>query len=384
MKVASIVGARPQFVKLAPIDDELKQRGFDHVIIHTGQHYDYEMSKVFFEQLSIPEPDYNLEVGSGTHAYQTGMMLAKIGEVLEVETPDLVIVYGDTNSTLAGALAAIKLRIPTAHVESGYRSFDLTMPEEVNRVVADRLSQILFASSVHAVENLKKEGIDESSIYMVGDIMTETLLRSKEKAEKSDILSRLGLEEENFILMTLHRQENVDYPDRLERIFKGLKETPLPIVFPCHPRTEKRLAEFATLEKSGFNPEMIRIIRPLPYIDFLKLEMTSAFIITDSGGAQSEALVLGKPCVTLRYTTEKIETLESGSNELAGLDEERIKTAIKRAFEKHRQKVKFKLPKNWDDRVSKRIVDAIEENKNVQETLNLLEDFPPHLLKYVK
>lgn len=379
MKILSVVGARPQFVKLAPVDEEITRRGHEHVIVHTGQHYDYEMSKAFFDQLSIPEPDYNLEVGSGTHAYQTGMMLAKIGEVLEVEEPDLVMVYGDTNSTLAGALAAIKMRIPTAHVEAGYRSFDMTMPEEVNRVVADRLSQLLFAPTRHAVENLVREGIEERFIYLVGDIMTESLLKSIEKARESDILERMGIESGKFVLMTLHRQENVDFAHRLERIFRGLKETPFPIVFPCHPRTEKRLKEFSVLERSSYPEGMLKLIKPLPYLDFLKLEMEAAFLVTDSGGIQSEALVLNKPCITLRYTTEKIETIEAGSNELAGVDEERIRKAMENAINKLQRKVKFKLPENWDDRVSKRIVDAIESHDDLEELLKILEDFPPHL-----
>lgn len=375
MKIVSIVGARPQFVKLAPVDEELKKRGHEHVIIHTGQHYDYEMSKAFFEQLSIPEPDYNLEVGSGTHAYQTGQMLIKLGEALEIEEPDLVIVYGDTNSTLAGALAAIKLRIPTAHVEAGYRSYDLTMPEEVNRAVTDRISQILFAPTHFAVENLIKEGVDRSAIYMVGDIMTEALLKNLKRARTSDILDRLGLAPQSYVLMTLHRQENVDYAHRLERIFFGLKDIPLPIVFPCHPRTEKRLAEFKTLEKAGYDPAMLKIIKPLPYLDFLKLESEAAFLITDSGGVQSEALVLNKPCITLRYRTEKIETIEAGSNELAGVDPERIKEAVKNAYRKFQEKIEFKLPENWDEHVSERIADVVENHPDLDRLLAVPEDF---------
>jgi len=375
MKIASIVGARPQFVKLAPVDEELKKRGHEHVIIHTGQHYDYEMSKAFFEQLSIPEPDYNLEVGSGTHAYQTGQMLIRLGETLEVEQPDLVIVYGDTNSTLAGALAAIKLRIPTAHVEAGYRSYDLTMPEEVNRVVTDRISQILFAPTYYAVQNLIKEGIDKSAIYMVGDIMTEALLKNLKRARTSDILDRLGLAPQSYVLMTLHRQENVDYAHRLEKIFHGLRDIPLPIVFPCHPRTEKRLAEFNTLKKAGYDPAMLKIIKPLPYLDFLKLESEAAFLITDSGGVQSEALVLNKPCITLRYRTEKIETIEAGSNELAGVEPERIKEAVKNAYRKFQEKTEFKLPENWDEHVSERIADAIENHPDLDRLLAVPEDF---------
>lgn len=375
MKILSVVGARPQFVKVAPVDEELKKRGHEHIIVHTGQHYDYELSKAFFEQLSIPEPDYNLEVGSGTHAYQTGMMLAKLGETIAEEAPDLVLIYGDTNSTLAGALAAVKLLIPSAHVEAGYRSFDMTMPEEINRIVADRVCQLHFAPTQTAVENLKKEGIEESKIFLVGDIMAETLLKNIEKAKKSDILKKLGLNPGSYVLMTLHRQENTDDPQRLERIFTGLASTPLPIVFPCHPRTEKRLADFKTLEKAKYDAEKLIIIKPLPYLDFIKLEMDSAFVVTDSGGVQEESLVLGKPCVTLRYNTERVETIEAGINELAGADPELISAALERAYEKAKNKVRFKVPVNWDDSVSKRIVDAIEENSDVKKLLAVPQSF---------
>ncbi len=375
MKILSVVGARPQFVKVAPVDEELRKRGHEHVIVHTGQHYDYEMSKAFFEQLSIPEPDYNLEVGSGTHAYQTGTMLARLGEVIAEEEPDLVLIYGDTNSTLAGALASVKLLIPCGHVEAGYRSFDMTMPEEVNRVVADRICQIHFAPTENAVNNLKKEGISDDSIFHTGNIMAETLLKNLEKAKRSNVLESLGARPHEYILMTLHRQENVDNPERLERIFKGLSGTPIPILFPCHPRTEKRLEEFKTLEKVNFNRDMLKIIRPLPYLDFLKLEKECAFVVSDSGGIQSEALVLQKPCVTLRYRTEKIETLQAGSNELAGTDPDLIAEKISRAMDKLRSGQKYPLPEFWDENVSKRIADFIEKNDFYKNILVAPESF---------
>lgn len=375
MKILSVVGARPQFVKVAPVGEELKKRGHEHIIVHTGQHYDYEMSKAFFEQLSIPEPDYNLEVGSGTHAYQTGQMLIKLGEVISEEKPDLVIIYGDTNSTLAGALASVKLLIPVAHVESGYRSFDITMPEEINRIIADRVSQILFAPTKEAVENLINEGIKKESIYFVGDIMVESLLKNLHKADRSNILDELGLKKEEYVLMTLHRQENVDNPDRLKKIFTGLKETPLPIVFPCHPRTRKRIEEFNIFEISSYERDKLMFIKPLPYLDFIKLEKEAAFVITDSGGVQEEALILSKPCVTLRYNTERIETIRAGSNELAGADPERIKEAVRRAFKKHLEGAKFELPEFYDDMVSKRIVDVIEQIEDPSRLLQIPESF---------
>jgi UDP-N-acetylglucosamine 2-epimerase (non-hydrolysing) len=375
MKILSIVGARPQFVKVSPVDEELKKRNHEHIIVHTGQHYDYEMSKAFFEQLSIPEPDYNLEVGSGTHAYQTGQMLMKLGEVISEEQPEIVMIYGDTNSTLAGALAAVKLLIPVAHVESGYRSFDMTMPEEINRIIADRVSQILFAPTKEAAENLKNEGIKEESIHVVGDIMVESLLKNLNKADSSTILEQLGLEKGKYVLMTLHRQENVDNPERLKKIFTGLSETPLPIVFPCHPRTRKRIEEFNIFETSSYEREKLIFIKPLPYLDFIKLEKEAAFVVTDSGGVQGEALILSKPCVTLRYNTEKTETIKAGSNELAGAEPERIKESVKRAYQKHIEGAEFELPELWDDKVSKRIVDALEEIDDPSSLLRIPESF---------
>ena len=369
MKIASIVGARPQFVKLAPVDEELKKRGHEHVIIHTGQHYDYEMSKAFFEQLSIPEPDYNLEVGSGTHAYQTGQMLIRLGETLEVEQPDLVIVYGDTNSTLAGALAAVKLRIPSGHVEAGLRSFDFTMPEEINRIVADRICQLHFAPTATAVKNLKKEGIDEKLIFLTGNIMAETLLKNLNKARLSTILERLRLKPAEYAILTCHRQENTDDPARLTRIFAALKSSPVPVVFPAHPRTRKRIEEYLIFEKAGIKNE-ISLIDPLPYLDFINLEINSLFVLTDSGGVQEETLILNKPCITLRYNTERVESLEAGSNRLVGAEEELIKQAIEWAVREAEDKKIYPVPENWDIKVSERILTAIE---NIHELNNLLE-----------
>lgn len=375
MKILSVVGARPQFVKVAPIDEELRKRGHEHVIVHTGQHYDYELSKAFFEQLSIPEPDYNLDVGSGTHAYQTGMMLAKLGETIAEESPDLVLVYGDTNSTLAGALASVKLLIPAGHVEAGYRSFDMTMPEEINRIVADRICQLHFAPTETAVKNLKNEGVNIDGIFLSGDIMAETLLKSLERANGSEVLKKLGLEPGSYIVMTLHRQENTDDPERLEKIFTGLASTPLPILFPCHPRTEKRLSDYKTLRKASYDPEKLIIIKPLPYLDFIKLEIESAFVVTDSGGVQEESLVLGKPCVTLRYNTERVETIEAGINELTGANPELISNALKRAHSKADKKLKPRVPLHWDTLVSRRIVDTIESKKDIPEALKIPDSF---------
>lgn len=374
MKILSIVGARPQFVKVAPVDETAKARGHSHIIVHTGQHYDYEMSKAFFEQLSIPEPDYNLEVGSGTHAYQTGQMLERLGKVIEEEKPDIVLVYGDTNSTLAGALAAVKLRIPGGHVEAGLRSFDFTMPEEINRVVADRVCQLHFAPTASAVKNLKNEGIDHERIFLTGNIMAETLLKNLNKARSSTILERLGLKPPEYALLTCHRQENTDDPARLTRIFAALKSSPVPVVFPAHPRTRKRIEEFSIFEKAGIKDEIV-FIDPLPYLDFINLEINSLFVLTDSGGVQEETLILQKPCITLRYNTERVESLEAGSNRLVGAEEELIKQAIEWAVREAEDKKTYPVPENWDTRVSERIITAIENTSELNKLLEIPEIF---------
>lgn len=374
MNILSVVGARPQFVKLVAVDAQINKFGHHHTIVHTGQHYDYEMSKSFFEQLSIPEPDIDLEVGSGTHAYQTGMMLARIGQVLEEETPDIVLTYGDTNSTLAASQAAVKLRIPTAHVESGFRSFDITMPEEINRVISDRISQILFAPTRNAVKNLKMEGIDDRSIVFAGNIMAETLLNNLEKTKDSSILKKLELSPENYGVLTCHRQENTLNPKRLERIFKGLSESPIEIIFPMHPRIKNLLnipEITGALEKAP-----IRIIEPLPYLDFIKLEKESTFLITDSGGVQEEGLILQKPCITLRYNTEHIETLDSGGNVLVGAETKLIREEIEKAYKLHKKGAEFPIPEKWDGFVSKRIVEAVEAKlEYAKDLLRFKEDF---------
>lgn len=374
MRILSVVGARPQFVKVAPVDEKLKAQGHEHIIVHTGQHYDYEMSKAFFEQLSIPEPDYNLEVGSGTHAQQTGRMLTRLGEVIAQEEPDLVLIYGDTNSTVAGALAAVKLRIPVGHVEAGFRSFDRTMPEEINRVVADSISQLLFAPTKKAVSYLINEGIDESRIVFVGNIMAETLLKNLPKASSSDILERFGLEPGSYAVMTCHRQENTEKVERLARILRGVSTSPVKVVFPVHPRTRKLLEtrELAEIIKDS----TVRVVEPLPYLDFLKLESEALFLITDSGGVQEEALVLQKPCITLRYNTEHTETIEAGCNVLVGAETELIEREIKRAVERAKAGRSYELPPFWDEKVSDRIVQAIEEKYDTaRKMLEIPEEF---------
>lgn len=327
MRIVTVVGARPQFIKMAPVSRELRKY-FDEIVIHTGQHYDYEMDKIFFEQLNIPKPDYYLEVGSGTHGYQTGEMLKRIEKVLLKENPDLVLVYGDTNSTLAGALAAAKLHIKVAHIEAGLRSFDKKMPEEVNRVLTDHISNFLFAPTETAVKNLHNEGIKEG-VYLTGDVMYDALLYNIKIARKnSNILKELGLKSKEYLLATVHRAENTDNRKNLENIIEAFIESGELIVFPAHPRTQKYLKAYKLLkklEKAG----NVLLIPPVGYLDMLVLEENARKILTDSGGVQKEAYFLKVPCITLRERTEWVETVEDGWNILVGADKEKILNAIR-------------------------------------------------------
>ena len=322
MKIASIIGARPQFIKCAPLTKELRKNHQD-LLIHTGQHYDYNMNKVFFDELGIPPPEYNLGIGSGSHGYQTGEMLKRIGEILDQVKPDLVIVYGDTNSTLAGALAAAKLHIKLAHVESGLRSFDKSMPEEINRVLTDHCSDWLFCPTRTAVSNLKNEGIIKG-VHFTGDVMLDALNSVKVIAERSKILGDLGLITKSYLLVTIHRASNTDNPDNLGSISRALIQLGglgKRIVFPVHPRTAKSLKSCGLYDDLK---EKVTVIEPLGYLDFLKLLNHSSMVLTDSGGIQKEAYMLRVPCVTLRENTEWVETVEDGWNVLAGVDPARI------------------------------------------------------------
>ena len=324
MKVLSIVGARPQFIKLAPLSRELRKY-HEEVIVHTGQHYDENLSETFFRELGIPEPDYNLGVGSGSHGWQTGQMLVKLEEVMMEEEPDLVIVFGDTNSTLAGALAASKLHVPLAHVEAGMRNFDKHKPEEINRVMTDHVSDYLFAVTKTAVKNLEDEGITEN-VYLVGDVTLDDFLRlAKEAEKKSSILEEQGLEEKKYLLLTIHKQKNTDVRERLEEIIKALVQAKETIVFPIHPRTRKPLKEYGLMRL--VEDSSILLIEPVGYIDFIRLMSGSNKIITDSGGIQREAYLLEVPCITLRET-EWRETVEDGWNLLADVEEEKILDAV--------------------------------------------------------
>lgn len=325
MKVASIIGARPQFIKCAPVSRALRQV-VDEVLIHTGQHYDDSMSGVFFRQLGIADPDYHLNVGSGAHGEQTGEMLKRLEVILQHQQPDAVLVYGDTNSTLAGALAAAKLHVPVIHVEAGLRSFNRRMPEEINRVLTDQLSALLLCPTDTAVENLRREGVTDG-VYLVGDVMYDALLDSVDRArDASTILDRLGVQPQRYLLATVHRADNTDQCTRLEGIMSALNQLAGPdrvIVLPVHPRTRKQL------EKVSFRPSAhLLLIEPLPYLDMVRLESDARAIVTDSGGIQKEAYWLGVPCITLREETEWVETVASGWNCLTGVSMERIVSAV--------------------------------------------------------
>jgi len=371
MKIASVVGARPQFVKIAPLlkaiakyNEKGNHQSIHHILIHTGQHYDYQMSKIFFDELEIPEPDYNLEVGSGSHGWQTGQMLCRVEEVLLKEKPQWVLVYGDTNSTLAGALGAAKLHIPVAHIEAGLRSFKRQMPEEINRVLTDHISTILFCPTETAVKNLQKEGFtnifnagklvktlpenekihttpQEPLVINVGDIMYDLLIFSLPLAErKIEILQQLKLELRNYILITVHRAENADNPEKMKSIMQALLELNKTVVFPVHPRTKSTLKSLSIFNTSGiprsaqssipyWDYENVRFTEPLSYLEMIILEKNAQLILTDSGGVQKEAFWLGIPTITLREETEWIETVEAGWNTLVGTNPERIIEAAK-------------------------------------------------------
>ncbi len=324
MKIVSIVGARPQFIKCAPVSHELRKK-HEEILIHTGQHYDPEMSDVFFDELQIPKPDYHLDVGSGSHGKQTGAILERVEDVLLKEIPDLVLVYGDTNSTLAGALAAAKLHIPVAHVEAGLRSFDRTMPEEINRVVTDHVSDILFCPTKTAMDNLAHEGLNKGT-YIVGDVMVDALRNNTSISEsKSRIIELLGLTRGNYFVATVHRPANTDDRLKLTAIVEAFGESGKDVVFPVHPRTKKYLHEYGLWDSLSEN---IKCIDPLGYIDMLHLMKHAKKILTDSGGIQKEAYILGVPCITMRENTEWIETLTGGWNVLVGADKKMILAAI--------------------------------------------------------
>lgn len=354
LKIILVAGARPNFMKIAPLIEELKKyKHIKSILVHTGQHYDEKMSRVFFDDLNIPKPDINLEVGSAPHAAQTAQIMMKFDEVLEREKPDLVIVVGDVNSTIACGLAAKKRGIKLAHVEAGLRSFDWAMPEEINRVLTDRISDFLFCTEESAIENLRAEGIKSAKIFFTGNVMIDTLLKHKKTAEKSDILDKLHLTGEKYAVATLHRPSNVDSEKNLRKLVKTLQKAggKLPIILPIHPRTRKNLEKWAISTKN------LQIIQPLGYLDFLKLISHSTVVLTDSGGIQEETTILGVPCLTLRTNTERPVTVKQGTNQIVGTDEKKILIALAKILTSKPKKLS--PLKYWDGKAAERIVKII-------------------------
>jgi len=323
-RVVSIVGARPQFIKAAPVSHALRAFGHAEVLVHTGQHYDTNMSAVFFDELALPQPAHHLGIGSGTHGAQTGAMLAAVDGVIAAERPDWVLVYGDTNSTLAGALAATKLHVRVAHVEAGLRSFNRQMPEEINRVLVDHIADLLLVPSQTAVDNLTAEGLI-SGVHLVGDVMVGALASAAARAAaRSTILARLDLTEHRYVLATIHRAENTDSPARLADILAALRALDEPVVVPLHPRTRKAIDALGPIPGRAAASGRLTFIEPVGYLDMVCLEQSARVILTDSGGIQKEAYWLRVPCVTLRDETEWVETVQAGWNTVVGADPERI------------------------------------------------------------
>jgi len=355
VRIVAVAGARPNFMKVAPLMWEIARRSnVEATLVHTGQHYDQRMSQLFFEELDIPRPDINLEVGSGSHAVQTAEVIRRFEPVILEQRPDAVVVVGDVNSTIACTLTAVKLGVPVAHVEAGLRSFDRLMPEEINRVLTDAISRWLFVSERSGVENLYREGVPDDHIFFVGNVMIDTLLACRDRSEASPVLEDLGLSGRDYAVLTLHRPSNVDDP----RVFGGLMKAvgqlgrEMPVVFPVHPRTRKALDE-----RLGETPPGLLLIDPLGYLDFLKLVSHARLVLTDSGGLQEETTVLGVPCLTLRNNTERPATVAEGTNVLVGLDSDRIVAAGLKALAEPPGAVG--PPELWDGRAAGRIVDAL-------------------------
>ncbi|MFZ3170277.1 MAG: UDP-N-acetylglucosamine 2-epimerase (non-hydrolyzing) [Candidatus Methanoperedens sp.] len=354
MTLTIILGTRPEIIKMSPVIRECQRLGLDHFILHTGQHYSYNMDRVFFEELGLPAARYNLEVGSGAHGEQTGKMLAGIEKVLLKEKPEAVLVQGDTNTVLAGALAAVKLGIKVGHVEAGLRSYDRKMPEEINRVMADHCSDQLFVPTEKCKKTLLVEGIPENRIHVTGNTIVDAVYQNLKLAKEKNTLEELDIEPEGYFLVTAHRQENVDDPVRFKRLLKGVeeigKEFNIPVVYPIHPRSKKMVKEFGI--KTDRN---IRFIDPVEFLDFLNLERGARLVLTDSGGVQEETCILGVPCVTLRDNTERPETIDVGSNMLSGVEPGMMIKCAHRMLEKD---------KGWinpfgDGRAAQRIVKEI-------------------------
>ena len=337
MKIAIILGTRPEIIKMSPVIRYCQDKKLDFFVIHTNQHYSYEMDKIFFEELNLPDPEYNLEVGSGLHGEQTGKMLAGIETILIDEKPDVVLVEGDTNTVLAGALAASKLHIKVGHVEAGLRSFDMSMPEEINRIMVDHISDYLFAPTETSRKYLLQEGIQDTKIHVVGNTIVDATMQNLSIAkDRSNILDKLNVSSGNLFLLTMHRAENVDDSERLEKILNGLKvvsnQYKIPLIFPMHPRTMNRIKEFG-FENTINSIDSLNIVEPIGYMDFLVLESEAKLVLTDSGGVQEETCILMTPCVTLRDNTERPETVDAGANVIVGCEVEKIMAGVEKMLD---------------------------------------------------
>jgi UDP-N-acetylglucosamine 2-epimerase (non-hydrolysing) len=355
MKLIAVAGARPNFMKIAPLMWEIDRRaGVEAYLVHTGQHYDERMSRLFFEELEIPRPDVDLGVGSGSHAVQTAEVMKKFEPVVLEQKPDAVVVVGDVNSTIACALTAVKLGVPVAHVEAGLRSFDRTMPEEINRILTDAISRWLFVTEPSGVENLRREGVPADRVFLVGNVMIDTLLACRELSRRSTILRDLHVAGRPFGVLTLHRPANVDDPRVLAGLLEaiGRLQRELPIVFPVHPRTRKALEGHDLAAMPG-----LILTEPLGYLDFMNLLAEARLVLTDSGGIQEETTVLGVPCLTLRNNTERPVTVEQGTNRLVGLEPQGIVAAAGRVLRE--PPLAGRIPDLWDGRASARIIDIL-------------------------
>jgi len=360
MKIINVVGARPNFMKIAPLMSEYKKHAdITPLLVHTGQHYDEKMSDLFFKQLGIPEPDIDLEVGSGSHAHQTAEIMKAFEPVMLEHQPDVVLVVGDVNSTIACGLVAVKLEAKLVHVEAGLRSGDRGMPEEINRVLTDSISDMLFCTEQSGVDNLLLEGVAEEKVHLVGHVMIDTLLKNLEKAGKSTIIDELKgqgrLDGQGFAVLTLHRPSNVDDPKSFSSILDGLEvvQLEMPVVFPIHPRTKKNLHTFG-LEERIDGMTNLHLLDPIGYLDFLKLQSSATVVLTDSGGIQEETTALKIPCITLRNNTERPVTAEIGSNQITGTDPEKIVSAYRNAVNGNWRKPQ--VPPLWDGKAAERIV----------------------------